>query len=238
MDAAVAWLQEEQLGPAKNTWLNIWETNNEIYQLEQQQTMAVTNNNNTNISNASLDSNTTHNNNNNSNKTNEGAPSMQAQPVPSSSPPIEGGKGHHHHSHSSKAGGGDASSAVEDTTPVVSANGPGGGGGGHGGGNPMLDRAYNPTRRKLPEKYENKASTYNMNKYQQKLIRKYNGCPWRQKNKKYSPGILGWVELNWISQHYFTALAVREWKTELKYLGYYDLNGKYFIFDWNNINIV
>lgn len=190
MDAAVAWLQEEQLGPAKDTWINIWETNNEIHQLEQQQqqqTMAVTN---PNSNSSSLEANKTTTNNNNSNKTNSDAGTiMQSQPpVPSSSPPID----------TAVATKNPSSAVPEDTTPVVSANGPG-----HvpqqpphhhpqgQNGNPMLDRAYNPTRRKLPEKYENKASTYNMNKYQQKLIRKYNGCPWRQKNKKYSPGILG-----------------------------------------------
>lgn len=193
MDAAVAWLQEEQLGPAKDTWINIWETNNEIHQLEQQQqqqTMAVTN---PNSNNSSLEANTNTTANktttNNSNKTNSDAGTiMQSQPlVPSSSPPID----------TAVATKTTSTAAQEDTTPVVSANGPG-----HvpqqphhhpqgQNGNPMLDRAYNPTRRKLPEKYENKASTYNMNKYQQKLIRKYNGCPWRQKNKKYSPGILG-----------------------------------------------
>lgn len=197
MDAAVAWLQEEQLGPAKDTWLNIWETNNEIHlqqQQQQQQTMAVTNPSNHN-NNASLDSHTT--NNNNSNKTNnsDGGTIMQQQAMPSSSP-LADQTATTTAKNPSKT---DTSSVGGDTTPVVSANGPGGGGGGGVGlhpqnqhnGNPMLDRAYNPTRRKLPEKYENKASTYNMNKYQQKLIRKYNGCPWRQKNKKYSPGVLG-----------------------------------------------
>lgn len=195
MDAAVAWLQEEQMGPAKETWLNIWETNNEIHQLEQ--TMAVTNpnNNNSNNVNGSLDSTNNNSNNNNSNKTllNDGGdatpPGSSAQSTadghqtPSPPPPP-------------------VLSAT--TTPVVSANGPappplptinGGGGGGGGGqsngGNPMLDRAYNPTRRKLPEKYENKASTFNMNKNRKKLIYKYNGCPWREPNVKYSPGIIG-----------------------------------------------
>lgn len=204
MDAAVAWLQEEQLGPAKDTWLNIWETNNEIHQLEQQQqqqTMAVTNpnKNNNNNNHSSLDSSTTTtttNHTNNSNKTSGGdsGASMPAQQQPSSTPPIDSVV-----AATTKNPSSAAPATAEDTTPVVSANGPGGGGGHqalqhshqNGSGNPMLDRAYNPTRRKLPEKYENKASTYNMNKYQQKLIRKYNGCPWRQKNKKYSPGILG-----------------------------------------------
>lgn len=206
MDAAVAWLQVEQLGPAKDTWLDIWETNIEIHQLEQQQqqrNMAVTNsnNNNNNISgnnnnnsNASLDSNT---NNNNSNKTNDGSGNIMPpqQPVPSSPPPIEQSSNNTKHPSTGQSSGSTATSA-DDTTPVVSANGPGVGHTGHqqqGNGNRMMDRSYNPTRRKLPEKNENKASTFNMNKYHQSLIKKYGGCPWYNKNKKYGPGIIGWV---------------------------------------------
>lgn len=51
---------------------------------------------------------------------------------------------------------------------------------------------YNPSRRKTTV-YENRASTYNMNRYKNKIIGKHNGCPWRPPNFEYGPGVLGWV---------------------------------------------
>jgi hypothetical protein len=47
----------------------------------------------------------------------------------------------------------------------------------------------NPTRRKATN--DNKASTYNMNKYSMRLIGKHGGCPWRPANFQYSRGIIG-----------------------------------------------
>lgn len=49
---------------------------------------------------------------------------------------------------------------------------------------------YNPSRRKTTIT-ENRASTYNMNRYQHRIIGKHNGCPWRPANFIYSPGVLG-----------------------------------------------
>lgn len=49
---------------------------------------------------------------------------------------------------------------------------------------------YNPSRRKTTV-YENRASTYNMNRYKNKIIGKHNGCPWRPPNFEYGPGVLG-----------------------------------------------
>lgn len=62
---------------------------------------------------------------------------------------------------------------------------------------------YNPSRRKAAL-YENRASTYNLNRYQQKIIGKHNGCPWRPANFKYQPGVVGWVNLKFwrFSYHY------------------------------------
>lgn len=48
---------------------------------------------------------------------------------------------------------------------------------------------FNPTRRKATN--DNKASTYNMNKYTTRLVGKHGGCPWRPPNFNYSRGILG-----------------------------------------------
>lgn len=49
---------------------------------------------------------------------------------------------------------------------------------------------YNPSRRKVTV-YENRASTYNMNRYQDKIIGKHNGCPWRPAGFVYPPGVVG-----------------------------------------------
>lgn len=49
---------------------------------------------------------------------------------------------------------------------------------------------FNPTRRKATND-NNKASTYNMNKYTTRLVGKHGGCPWRPPNHNYSRGILG-----------------------------------------------
>lgn len=49
---------------------------------------------------------------------------------------------------------------------------------------------YNPSRRKAAL-YENRASTYNMNRFQSRIIGKHNGCPWRPAGYEYPPGVLG-----------------------------------------------
>lgn len=51
------------------------------------------------------------------------------------------------------------------------------------------DKTFNPTRRKATN--DNKASTYNMNKYSMRLVGKHGGCPWRPPNFNYSRGIIG-----------------------------------------------
>lgn len=51
-----------------------------------------------------------------------------------------------------------------------------------------VEKTFNPTRRKGSD---NKASTYNMNKYQAKLVGKHGGCPWRPPNFQYARGIIG-----------------------------------------------
>lgn len=55
-----------------------------------------------------------------------------------------------------------------------------------------VEKTFNPTRRKGSTN-DNKASTYNMNKYQAKLVGKHGGCPWRPSNFQYARGIVGWV---------------------------------------------
>lgn len=53
-----------------------------------------------------------------------------------------------------------------------------------------LEKNFNPTRRKGSTN-DNKASTYNMNKYHQKLVGKHGGCPWRPIGFQYGRGIIG-----------------------------------------------
>lgn len=53
-----------------------------------------------------------------------------------------------------------------------------------------VEKTFNPTRRKGSTN-DNKASTYNMNKYQGKLVGKHGGCPWRPHNFQYARGIVG-----------------------------------------------
>lgn len=51
-------------------------------------------------------------------------------------------------------------------------------------------KSFNPTRRKGSSN-DNKASTYNMNKYQARLVGKFGGCPWRPIQYHYARGIVG-----------------------------------------------
>lgn len=53
-----------------------------------------------------------------------------------------------------------------------------------------IEKTFNPTRRKGSTN-DNKASTYNMNKYQAKLVGKHGGYPWRPLNFQYGRGIIG-----------------------------------------------
>lgn len=51
---------------------------------------------------------------------------------------------------------------------------------------------YNPSRRKAAV-YENRASTYDLNRYQNQIIGRHNGCPWRPAGHIYPPGVVGYV---------------------------------------------
>lgn len=53
------------------------------------------------------------------------------------------------------------------------------------------EKNFNPARRKAGSTLDNKASTYNMNKYQSRLVGKNGGCPWRPHNFQYGRGIIG-----------------------------------------------
>lgn len=51
---------------------------------------------------------------------------------------------------------------------------------------------YNPSRRKAGSTLDsNRASTYNMNRNEQKLTGIHGGCPWRPYNYIYGRGVLG-----------------------------------------------
>uniref|UniRef100_A0AAG5CPQ5 polynucleotide adenylyltransferase n=1 Tax=Anopheles atroparvus TaxID=41427 RepID=A0AAG5CPQ5_ANOAO len=54
------------------------------------------------------------------------------------------------------------------------------------------EKNYNPVRKKLGSMMtDNKASTFNMNKQQHRLIGVHGGCPWRPSGFKYGRGIVG-----------------------------------------------
>lgn len=51
---------------------------------------------------------------------------------------------------------------------------------------------YNPSRRKAASTLDsNRASTFNMNRYQARLVGKHGGCPWRPSYFKYGRGVVG-----------------------------------------------
>uniref|UniRef100_A0A8W7PMH9 polynucleotide adenylyltransferase n=1 Tax=Anopheles coluzzii TaxID=1518534 RepID=A0A8W7PMH9_ANOCL len=152
MDPAVAWYQEEQDGPAKHTWMRIWESNSDLY-----------------------------------------GP-LHANYGPGSNNGQEGLKGP----------GGARGELKQFDLPLGNTgnsgnnnnnNGAGGGGGGTGTGGGLVsssEKNYNPVRKKLGSMMtENKASTFNMNKQQQRLTGVHGGCPWRPPNFKYGRGIIG-----------------------------------------------
>uniref|UniRef100_A0A182WSD4 Uncharacterized protein n=1 Tax=Anopheles quadriannulatus TaxID=34691 RepID=A0A182WSD4_ANOQN len=155
MDPAVAWYQEEQDGPAKHTWMRIWESNSDLY-----------------------------------------GP-LHANYGPGSNNGQEGLKG---------PGGARGelkqfdlplgNTGNSELTTGGGTNGctkAGGGGTGTGGGLvSSSEKNYNPVRKKLGSMMtENKASTFNMNKQQQRLTGVHGGCPWRPPNFKYGRGIIG-----------------------------------------------
>ncbi|XP_055705759.1 terminal nucleotidyltransferase 4A-like isoform X2 [Phlebotomus papatasi] len=128
MDPAVAWFQEEQDGPAKRIWQQIWDTFSE------------------------MDGNT--------------AVSTLIERQQS-----------------------------KGETPHESNGGAGGGGG-------TLERNYyNPSRRKAGSTLDNKASTYNMNKFHERLVGKHGGCPWRPHKFIYERGVAG---LHQEIEHFFS----------------------------------
>lgn len=58
----------------------------------------------------------------------------------------------------------------------------------------------NAFHRHRPRKAENRASTRNLNLQEHHIMGEYGGCPWRQKNFKYSRGVIGYV-LNLTQDH-------------------------------------
>ncbi|XP_059608990.1 terminal nucleotidyltransferase 4A [Phlebotomus argentipes] len=115
MDPAVAWFQEEQDGPAKRIWQQIWDTFSEM-------------------------------------DGNAAAVSALIERQQSKEP---------HESNGSTTGA-------------------------------TLERNYyNPSRRKAGSQLDNKASTYNMNKFHERLVGKHGGCPWRPHKFTYERGVTG-----------------------------------------------
>ncbi|XP_039959379.1 non-canonical poly(A) RNA polymerase protein Trf4-1 [Bactrocera tryoni] len=189
MDPFVGWFQEEQEGPALRTWCKIWETNahdmsqlleQQSQQLQQLQSVGNGKLNGTlsardrdslqlllqQVGNGGLRNSIYNNNNNNgSSGTNSGNTSSNNS-IDSTS---------------------NNDCITPATTPVV------GGGDNNSTKMPSHDRPsyYNPSRRKIGRIVDNKASTFNVNKYMGKLVIKYKGCPWRVPGFEYGRGVIG-----------------------------------------------
>lgn len=164
MDPVVGWYQEEQEGPALRTWHAIWETHStEIQkQLELQQQQQ-----NNNSSSASTNSSSGKGNNQSTTGLNNNG--------------IHGQGGANRDSSTTAlllqqfSGDSTAPTAAEREKIVAHER-----------------NYYNPSRRKAGSAaFDNKASTYNMNKYRQKYIGKYGGTPWRPPGYQYGRGIIG-----------------------------------------------
>ncbi|XP_036224501.2 non-canonical poly(A) RNA polymerase protein Trf4-1 [Bactrocera oleae] len=189
MDPFVGWFQEEQEGPALRTWCKIWETNahdmsqlleQQSQQLQQLQSVGNGKLNGTlsardrdslqlllqQVGNGGLRNSIYNNNNNNgSSGTNSGNTSSNNS-IDSTS---------------------NNDCITPATTPVI------GGGDNNSTKMPSHDRPsyYNPSRRKIGRIVDNKASTFNVNKYMGKLVIKYKGCPWRVPGFEYGRGVIG-----------------------------------------------
>lgn len=77
--------------------------------------------------------------------------------------------------------------------------------------NPNDKNYYNPTKRK-GSTIDNKASTYNMNKYEQRLVGKHGGCPWRISNH-YGRGVIG---LHEEIEHFYTHMTPTTTEHEIR----------------------
>lgn len=171
MDPGIAWFQEEQDGPSKVLWLSIWETIQEM-ELEQQmhnpsplqQIPTVINTNNTN--NFIVDNNQKLKGMTNKEVTNTSNVLIENN----GQPPIQQTT---------------ASVNQQSTNPPQSSQ--------QQHQQQHIERSYyNPSRKKTAL-YENRASTYNMNRYQNRIIGKHKGCPWRPVGCQYPAGVLGYA---------------------------------------------
>lgn len=183
MDPNIGWYQPEQFGPAKDLWLNIWESEIAEKRLD---ILTLKNNDNHSLSNNIMG--------------NKGIQQQQQQDYISLDSGLQ-----------SSSSSSIRISGVVGVNLDERINNPGGGGGGGGGGlittttNTTINTAttttinrthnihntsnsyYNPSRRKS----DNRASTYGMNYNYDILVGEYGGCPWRQPNKHYSKAVFG-----------------------------------------------
>ncbi|XP_055314063.1 terminal nucleotidyltransferase 4B-like [Sitodiplosis mosellana] len=169
MDPAIAWFQEEQEGPSKRLWLSIWETIQEV-EMEQQQQQPITHNTQTTQgfnNQPQAPAVITNNTNNFIEDNNQKHKGTNKNSVNSSTVPMENGQ------QSNQI-------TTQSTQPPQQ----------HSQQQHIERSYYNPSRRKAAL-YENRASTYNLNRYQHKIIGKHLGCPWRPNNFVYPPGVLG-----------------------------------------------
>ncbi|XP_014236265.1 non-canonical poly(A) RNA polymerase PAPD5-like isoform X1 [Trichogramma pretiosum] len=164
MDPKIGWYQPEQLGPAKDLWLNIWETGKELDNLNIRPQPNNINNNNS----ADASSTTSPVQNHQTHQPANSNPTMMRNA--SSSTTL---------------------TSQQDYIPLDNVNkypnnsSDSNGRLSHPG--QTTSNYYNPSKRKR----ENRASTYAMNDNYKQLVGVYGGCPWRIPHKTYSKGVIG-----------------------------------------------
>lgn len=180
MDPAVAWFQDEQKGPSQRTWDKIWGT---VQEMENNKEAAnsidapggggavvvpAANPKTAKEMNMLLDRN--------------GGPDASASRTPLGTRDATSNTG-------APTGGSATTTANSSTTTPNNTNTSSSSGTTNG-----AERTYyNPSRRKAAASQldTNRASTFNMNRYQQRLVGKHGGCPWRPACFKYGRGIVG-----------------------------------------------
>lgn len=165
MDPAVAWFQEEQKGPSQRTWDKIWGT---VQQLEQSRDAATAD------APPSQNPKTAKEMNMLNDRTTDAAAAAAATAMrqPLAARDV-----------SNNGIGNNATANHNNSNSTTTAS-----------NNPAAERTYyNPSRRKAATNQldTNRASTWNMNRYQQRLVGKHGGCPWRPTGFKYGRGVLG-----------------------------------------------
>ncbi|KAJ8668160.1 hypothetical protein QAD02_009823 [Eretmocerus hayati] len=185
MDPKIGWYQPEQLGPAKDLWLHIWETGREFDSLSLKQPTdpananpaGVTTTTTTTTAAASSTTLTTSSTTTTTTTATTTSNSLNNMPNAKDFLPLEREQPQLLRESGIRPGDQQAPRALnananhQQQQQQQNAN----------------NSYYNPSRRKN----DNRASTYGMNYNYEALVGVFGGCPWRHPNKRYSKGVIG-----------------------------------------------